>query len=133
MRKHEEKMNGFTLIELLIVIAIIGILASIVLVGLGGAKVKAKDASFKSSITSIQPGIESCCVDMNPLGNTPGAEACVGGSVYPDASAVGTINVDLDCQNDGTYQVTITPGVNNTGTCIDAIISSSTGITFSGC
>jgi len=51
------KMNlktGFTLIELLIVVAIIGILSSIVMSSVNDARIKAMDVVVKGSLKSIQ-------------------------------------------------------------------------------
>lgn len=52
------KRSGFTLIEMLVVIAIIGLLASIVVVGLGGSRAKARDAKRISDLHSIQTALE---------------------------------------------------------------------------
>lgn len=53
------KKKAFTLIELLIVIAIIGILASIVLVVLNGSREKSQLANTLSAIKMVQTGLES--------------------------------------------------------------------------
>jgi prepilin-type N-terminal cleavage/methylation domain-containing protein len=50
--------NGFTLIEILIVVAIIAILASVVLVGLGPTQEAGRDARRISDLREVQNGLE---------------------------------------------------------------------------
>ena len=48
-----KKNQGFTLIEMLVVVAIVALLSSVVVVGLGGARSKARDAKRLSEIQQI--------------------------------------------------------------------------------
>jgi prepilin-type N-terminal cleavage/methylation domain-containing protein len=101
------KKKGFTLIELLIVIAIIGILASIVLVSLGSARDKARISSVKSSLSSIQP-VGVICRDNTSAGLV---SANGGNNICNDSSVSGTYPVITACgANNGNSGYTVTNG-----------------------
>lgn len=52
------KNKGFTLIEVLVVVSIIGLLASVVLVGLGGFRQRGRDTRRLADLKSLQNGLE---------------------------------------------------------------------------
>ena len=58
MLNQLRKQQGFTIIELLIVIAIIGILATLVLTNFQGAQAKGRDTTRKSDINSVYQKLE---------------------------------------------------------------------------
>jgi prepilin-type N-terminal cleavage/methylation domain-containing protein len=55
------KQKAFTLVELLIVIAIIGIISSVVLISLSGARFKARDSKRKAEISQIGKMLTYSC------------------------------------------------------------------------
>ncbi len=111
-KKGKKKKKGFTLIELLIVIAIIGILASIVLVSLNSSRTKARGAAFKSSVSSIIPAAIICEDSGYALdAYSAGAAVCseITTQTYPDVAAQctgGTVTVAGGTTGDGLFTVT---------------------------
>ncbi len=55
--------KGFTLIELLVVVSIIGVLASIIISSINEARLKAKQANFTQTLTSLQTALELYYLD----------------------------------------------------------------------
>jgi len=80
------KQKGFTLIELLVVVAVIGILASAVVVNFSGAQERARDSRVISAMGQIRPVAEiiyskynysyaSVCATGNTLNTIEGLQA----------------------------------------------------------
>jgi len=55
--------RGFTLIELMVVVAIVGLLASIILASLNSARTKTKDNAVFSTARGVQAGAVLCLAD----------------------------------------------------------------------
>lgn len=116
--KNKKIKGGFTLIELLIVIAIIGILATVVLVTLSGSREKAKDMKALTMLDSVLPAAMQC-LDAKSNISTPGTgggNICVNTvpgvtdkSYYPILAEQGWQYVGsfssggIDCMRDYTY------------------------------
>lgn len=55
--------RAFTLVELLVVVAIIGILATVVIMNVSGVQAKSRDAKRKSDVVTIKKSIDSFYID----------------------------------------------------------------------
>jgi len=74
--KFQEK--GFTLIELLVVVAIIGLLSSIISLGVNNSRIKARDAKRVTDLKQVKTGLDLYFANGSGY---PAAEAWVTGAL----------------------------------------------------
>lgn len=89
--KNLQSKAGFTLIEVLVVVSIIGLLASAVLVGLGGFRSRGRDARRLTDLKSLQNGLELYYARSSayPVGLADLLTAGIGVSKLPKDPAAG--------------------------------------------
>lgn len=124
--------RGFTLIELLIVIAIIGILASVLFSTFGSAKTRANDSNFLQGMKNAQTAAATCVLGNTALNATAaaGGNICsvagVESSTYPTLATGWTYTTPASDATAGTFTI----GATATGKSITCTMTgcSKTGI-----
>ncbi len=96
--------RGFTLIELLIVIAIIGILTTLLMVNFIGIRQRARDAERKSDLRQIQAALELYHADTGTYPST--LPVC--GSTFSSNGVTYMQKIPCDPLNSGDFRYTYT-------------------------
>jgi prepilin-type N-terminal cleavage/methylation domain-containing protein len=100
---RRSSQKGFTLVELLVVISIIGVLATLVLLQLGTARAKSRDAKRISDVNQIRSAVEQYFEDHD--------------GKYPTAITSGNLskymtNIPVDPLSGAAYGYAFDPTVN---------------------
>ena len=106
MRKDNKNFSSFTLVEMLVVVAVVGILASALLVSLGGSRAKARDARRISDLREVQNALELYCdrEEKYPVVTNPGTESSWQELRTELENAGITSHIPDDPINDGDYK-----------------------------
>ena len=93
--------KGFTLIEMLIVITIIALLASLILVGMGGARAKTRDARRIADLHNVMNALELYYSKSYSYPDANNWDGLVEDLITGD---IGVTRVPKDPLSDGTYE-----------------------------
>ena len=95
-KKMIQNKKGFTLIELLIVVAIIGLLASVVLVGLGGFRARGRDARRIADLRETQLALELYYTKNNAYPVISGADTWASLKTSLAGAGIGVTTISSD-------------------------------------
>lgn len=101
--------RGFTLIELLIVVAIIGLLASIVLVGLGGFRARGRDARRIADLRETQNALELFYTKNNAYPAISGVNSWDSLKTALIGAGIGVTTISNDPLSGQTYEYGVAP------------------------
>lgn len=82
MKNKSLKSRGFTLIELMVVIAIIGMLSSVVIASLNSARIKARNVARNSEVEQLRSAFGLGADSNGNLPSSGGGYACVSSNCY---------------------------------------------------
>lgn len=115
---------GFTLIEILVVVAIIGILAGVVLVGLRGTGPQARDSRRAADLRQVQNGLE---LYYNKYSRYPAATdwAALRTALTGSTAGLGISNLPQDPTNTGNLVYSYGTDANGTSYVLRAVLEES--------
>ena len=125
MRELFGNKKGFTLIELLIVVAIIGILATLLMANFIGVRQRARDAQRKSDIRQIQSALELYRSDQSIYPTTAQFPSC--GTALTGGTPTVTYMSKVPCDpfgsgtgyNNGSYYYSSNGSTYTLGACLE--------------